>query len=128
MHHPCVDTFLGHPVSEFPAGTRTAADAAAAIGVEVAQIVKSLVFRRASGAPLLVVASGVNRVDEEKVAALLGEPIGKADAEFVREATGFAIGVPDDEQVLGLLHLGRPRQEQRVPERAPTASFVRYLD
>jgi prolyl-tRNA editing enzyme YbaK/EbsC (Cys-tRNA(Pro) deacylase) len=87
-----VHTFQGHPVSEFPAGTRTAADAAAAIGVEVAQIVKSLVFRRASGAPVLVVASGVNRVDEEKVGALLGEPIGKADAAFVREVTGFAIG------------------------------------
>ncbi len=84
--------FLGHPVSTFPDGTRTAADAAAAIGCDVAQIVKSLVFRRAGGAPLLVVASGVNRVDEAKVAALVGEPIGKADADFVRAATGFAIG------------------------------------
>lgn len=84
--------FLGHPVSTFPDGTRTAADAAAAIGCDVAQIAKSLVFRRAGGAPLLVVASGVNRVDEAKVAALVGEPIGKADAAFVRGATGFAIG------------------------------------
>jgi prolyl-tRNA editing enzyme YbaK/EbsC (Cys-tRNA(Pro) deacylase) len=84
--------FLGHPVSTFPEGTRTAADAAAAIGCEVAQIVKSLVFRRASGAPVLVVASGANRVDEAKVEALLGEPVGKPDAAFVREATGFAIG------------------------------------
>lgn len=84
--------FLGHPVSTFPDGTRTAADAAAAIGCDVAQIVKSLVFRREGGAPLLVVASGVNRVDEAKVAALVGEPIGKADAAFVRAATGFAIG------------------------------------
>jgi len=92
VHDEFVETFLGHPVSEFPEGTRTAADAAAAIGVEVAQIVKSLVFRRASGAAVLVVASGANRVDEQKVAALLGEPIGKADAAFVREATGFAIG------------------------------------
>jgi prolyl-tRNA editing enzyme YbaK/EbsC (Cys-tRNA(Pro) deacylase) len=87
-----VDEFLGHPVRSFPAGTRTAVDAANAIGVEVAQIVKSLVFRREDGRPLLVVASGVNRVDEEKVAALIGEPIGKADADFVRATTGFAIG------------------------------------
>ena len=84
--------FLGHPVRTFPEGTRTAVDAAAAVGCDVAQIVKSLVFRRASGAPVLVVASGCNRVDEKKVEALLGEPIGKADAAFVREATGFAIG------------------------------------
>lgn len=84
--------FLGHPVSTFPEGTRTAADAAAAIGCEVGQIVKSLVFRRASGAALLVVASGSNRVDEAKLEALAGEPVGKADAAFVRAATGFAIG------------------------------------
>lgn len=84
--------FLGHPVSTFPEGTRTAVDAAAAIGCEVAQIVKSLVFRLESGAPLLVVASGSNRVDERKLEGLVGEPVGKADAAFVREATGFAIG------------------------------------
>ncbi len=84
--------FLGHPVSTFPEGTRTAADAAAAIGCSVGQIVKSLVFRRASGAALLVVASGSNRVDEARLEALAGEPVGKADAEFVRSATGFAIG------------------------------------
>jgi prolyl-tRNA editing enzyme YbaK/EbsC (Cys-tRNA(Pro) deacylase) len=87
-----VAEFLGHPVSTFPEGTRTAADAAAAIGCDVAQIVKSLIFRRASGAAVLVVASGASRVDEAKVEALLGEPIGKADADFVRAATGFAIG------------------------------------
>lgn len=80
-------------VVELADSTRTAADAAGAIGCEVAQIVKSLVFRaKDSGRPVLVVASGVNRVDEAKVAALLGEPVGKADAAFVRERTGFAIG------------------------------------
>jgi prolyl-tRNA editing enzyme YbaK/EbsC (Cys-tRNA(Pro) deacylase) len=84
--------FLGHPVSTFPEGTRTAVDAAAAIGCDVAQIVKSLVFRRTGGAALLVLASGVNRVDEAKVEALVGEGVGKADAAFVRSATGFAIG------------------------------------
>jgi prolyl-tRNA editing enzyme YbaK/EbsC (Cys-tRNA(Pro) deacylase) len=87
-----VSEFLGHPVRSFPEGTRTAVDAANAIGCEVAQIVKSLVFRRASGSAILVVASGVNRVDERKVEALIGEAIGKADADFVRQATGFAIG------------------------------------
>jgi prolyl-tRNA editing enzyme YbaK/EbsC (Cys-tRNA(Pro) deacylase) len=87
-----VEEFLGHPVRTFPAGTRTAVDAANAIGVEVAQIVKSLVFRRASGEPLLVVASGVNRVDEKKLERLVGEPVGKADAGFVRARTGYAIG------------------------------------
>ena len=83
----------GFTVLEFPASTRTAADAAAAIGCTVAQIAKSLVFRAAaSGRPVLVVASGVNRVDEAKVAAVVGEPIARADAAFVREKTGFAIG------------------------------------
>ena len=80
-------------VREFPRSTRTAAEAAAAIGCQVAQIAKSLVFRaRASGRPVLVLASGANRVDEKAVAALIGEKIGRADAEFVRAATGFAIG------------------------------------
>jgi prolyl-tRNA editing enzyme YbaK/EbsC (Cys-tRNA(Pro) deacylase) len=77
---------------EFDACTRTADDAAAAIGCKVAEIAKSLMFRSASGRSVLVIASGANRVDEKKVAALIGERIGRADAEFVREATGFAIG------------------------------------
>lgn len=80
-------------VMEFDAGTRTAADAAAAIGCEVAEIAKSLLFRaKDTGRPVLVVASGVNRVDEKKVAALIGEKIARADADFVRETTGYAIG------------------------------------
>ena len=79
-------------VLEFDAGTRTAEDAAAAIGCTVAQIAKSLVFRAANGRSVLVVASGAHRVDESKVAALVGEPIARGDADFVREATGFAIG------------------------------------
>jgi len=87
-----MDEFLGHPVRDFPDGTRTAVDAANAIGCDVGQIVKSLVFRKDGGGPLLVVASGSNRVDEAKVESLVGEAIGKADATFVREATGFAIG------------------------------------
>ena len=72
---------------------RTSAEAAAAIGCSVAQIAKSLVFRaKSSGRAVLVIASGTNRVDERKIAAALGEPIGKADADFVRDKTGYAIG------------------------------------
>ncbi len=79
-------------VHRYPAGTRTAADAAAAIGCDVAQIVKSLVFA-ADGEPVLVLTSGANRVDVERVADLLGATrVTKADADLVRSATGFAIG------------------------------------
>jgi prolyl-tRNA editing enzyme YbaK/EbsC (Cys-tRNA(Pro) deacylase) len=90
-----VQTILGDrfTVLEFDAGTRTAADAAAAIGCTVAQIAKSLIFCAAqSKRPVLVVASGVNRVDEKLVEVLIGERIQRADAEFVRAATGFSIG------------------------------------
>ncbi len=84
---------LSYQVREFPQGTRTAADAARAVGCEVAQIVKSLVFRATvSGRPVLVVASGANRVDERRIGDLLGEPIARADPDFVRERTGFAVG------------------------------------
>jgi prolyl-tRNA editing enzyme YbaK/EbsC (Cys-tRNA(Pro) deacylase) len=80
-------------VVELPQSTRTAADAAKAIGCEVGQIAKSLVFRaRESGSAILVIASGTNRVNESTIASAIGEPIGKADAEFVRTRTGYAIG------------------------------------
>ena len=80
-------------VVEYPATTRTAAEAAAAIGCEVAQIAKSLVFRtKADKRPVLVIASGTNRVNEKRIRDLLGETIEKADADYVRERTGFAIG------------------------------------
>ncbi len=82
----------GFQVVEFDASTRTSEDAAAAIGCKVAEIAKSLVFKSASGRPVLVIASGTNRVDEKKVRALIGEKIARADADFVREATGYAIG------------------------------------
>jgi prolyl-tRNA editing enzyme YbaK/EbsC (Cys-tRNA(Pro) deacylase) len=85
---------LGSPaeVVQLAGTARSAAEAAAAIGCTVAQIAKSLVFRAADGSPVLVIASGTNRVDERKVAAALGQKIGKADADFVRATTGFAIG------------------------------------
>jgi len=80
-------------VVELPGSTRTAVEAAQSVGCQVGQIVKSLVFKgKRSGRPLLVVASGSNRVDERRLEALIGEPLGKADADFVRERTGFAIG------------------------------------
>ncbi|HVI87722.1 MAG TPA: YbaK/EbsC family protein [Dongiaceae bacterium] len=80
-------------VLEFSESTRTAKEAAAAIGCTVAQIAKSLVFRAAeTNRSVLVVASGSNRVDEKKVARLIGEGIARADADFVRAKTGFAIG------------------------------------
>ncbi len=80
-------------VVEYTTTTRSAAEAAQTIGCEVGQIAKSLVFKgRQTQTPVLVIASGVNRVDEARVADVLGEPIGKADADFVRRCTGFAIG------------------------------------
>ena len=80
-------------VVELPGSTRTAIEAAQAIGCTVAQIVKSLVFRGAtSGKAILIEASGINRVNENTVALLIGEAIVKADADFVREKTGFVIG------------------------------------
>ncbi|MVW79130.1 YbaK/EbsC family protein [Bordetella sp. 02P26C-1] len=81
-----------HPIVILPQSGRTSAQAAEGLGCVVGQITKSIIFRRLSdGAPVLVVTSGVNRVDETKVAAIVGD-LGKADARFVREKTGFAIG------------------------------------
>lgn len=80
-------------VVEFSQTTRTAADAAAAIGCEVGQIVKSLIFRVApDGDAVLAFTSGANRVDEAKLRAAVGGELAKADADFVRQVTGYAIG------------------------------------
>jgi prolyl-tRNA editing enzyme YbaK/EbsC (Cys-tRNA(Pro) deacylase) len=83
----------GHPdtIRAFPEGTRSAADAAAAIGCAVAQIAKSIVFRAGERA-VVALASGADRVDPRKVASVSGLAVKRADAEFVRLATGFAIG------------------------------------
>ena len=83
---------LSNEVRELPDSTRSSAEAASALGCSVAQIAKSVVFRSGSGRPVLVVASGANRVDERKVEALLGDRLLRADADYVRERTGFAIG------------------------------------
>ena len=80
-------------VVEMPSSTRTAQEAAATIGCSVAQIAKSILFKGAvSGKPILVIASGTNRVDEKLVAERTGEPLGKATADFAREVTGYVIG------------------------------------
>ena len=80
-------------VVELPCSTRTAVEAAQAVGCEVGQIVKSLIFRGLrSQQPIMVAASGSNRVKEKRIASLIDEPLGKADADFVRQHTGFVIG------------------------------------
>jgi len=78
-------------VVELEASTRTSAEAAAAVGTTVSRIAKSLIFR-AGDKPVLAIASGENRVDEKKLAALVGARVERPDAEFVRNRTGFAIG------------------------------------
>jgi prolyl-tRNA editing enzyme YbaK/EbsC (Cys-tRNA(Pro) deacylase) len=80
-------------VVELPDSTRSAAEAARTIGCRVEQIAKSLVFRgQSSDRPILAVVSGANRVNEARLAEVVGEPIGKADADYVRGRTGYAIG------------------------------------
>ena len=82
---------IGVTVKQFPSGTRTAVDAARAVGCDVGQIVKSLVFV-AGGRPVVALVSGANRLDEGRLAAVAGSPVTKADAEIARTATGYAIG------------------------------------
>ena len=83
---------LSVTIRTMPESTRTAEEAAAACGCPVGAIVKSLVFRTASGGPVLLLVSGSNRVDEKSVGAVIGEPIERPDAAFVRAVTGYAIG------------------------------------
>jgi prolyl-tRNA editing enzyme YbaK/EbsC (Cys-tRNA(Pro) deacylase) len=89
-----IQAILGNEfhVLEFEQSTRSSAEAAAAVGCDVAQIAKSMMFRATNGQPVLVVASGINRVDEKKVAALLGQKIKRADPAFVLAHTGVAVG------------------------------------
>lgn len=92
---------FAHEVVELPRSSRSAVEAAEAVGCVVGQIAKSLLFKTGDPArPILVIASGANRVDERRLSALIGEPIGKADADYVRQATGYAIG--------GVAPLGHP--------------------
>jgi prolyl-tRNA editing enzyme YbaK/EbsC (Cys-tRNA(Pro) deacylase) len=97
--HPTVERFqqrlralgAGGEARELPNSSHTASEAAEALGATVAQIVKSLVFL-AGEEPIMVLASGANQVDTEKVATLVGVPVGRAGARTVRDATGYAIG------------------------------------
>ena len=79
-------------VREFRDSTATAQEAAEAIGTSVERIVKSLVFATSDGQPLLVLVSGANRVDLGRLSDVVGQPVGRANANQVRQATGFAIG------------------------------------
>lgn len=98
-----VQEILGpeYEVLEFEQSTRSAADAAAAIGCDVAAIAKSLVFELEDGSPVLVIASGSNRVDEARLGELLGQRVRRPDADFVRRHTGYSIG--------GVAPVGHPR-------------------
>ena len=89
-----VQTLLGseYQVVEFEHSTRSAADAAKAIGCEVRQIAKSLVFRQADERPVLIIACGDNRVDEQKAAAVIDNVLYRADADFVKSNSGYSIG------------------------------------
>ena len=128
-------------VVELPESTRSAAEAAQAIGCRVEQIVKSLVFRgRFTNRPILAVVSGGNRVDEEKLAVLVAEPVAKADAEYVRQRTGYAIGgVPPvghveslvcvvDEDLLQYEHIWAAAGTPRAVFRLTPADLQRITD
>lgn len=105
---------LAPGIVELPGAARTAKAAAEFLGCEVAQIANSLVFRAAaSGSGILVMSSGARRVDTEKLALVVGEPIAKADAEFVRACTGFAIG--------GVAPVGHARELLSFVERSLAA-------
>ncbi|MBI5942765.1 MAG: YbaK/EbsC family protein [Chloroflexi bacterium] len=84
---------FNYAVIEHAESTRTAQEAADRAGCDLGQIIKSLIFRgKASGKPILVLTSGVNRVDEKRISGYVEESISRADADFVRTVTGFAIG------------------------------------
>jgi prolyl-tRNA editing enzyme YbaK/EbsC (Cys-tRNA(Pro) deacylase) len=83
---------LADTITVMPEATHTAKAAAEALGCDVGEIAKSIIFRAADGRAVLVITSGRNRVDDAKVAALIAQPVGKADADFVRAQTGYVIG------------------------------------
>ena len=104
-----------YTVIEHTESTRTAQEAADRAGCELGQIVKSLIFKgKDSGKPILVLTSGANRVEEKRISEYAGEAIGRADADFVRLVTGFAIG--------GVPPVGHPqRMETYIDE-----DFLQY--
>jgi len=88
-----IELGFANTIIELPNSTRTAVEAAQAVGCDVAQIAKSLIFKtKRTQRPVLVIAGGSNRVNEKKMRAVIGEKLGKPDADFVRQHTGFVIG------------------------------------
>lgn len=84
---------FSNDVMELESITRTSAEAAQAVGCRVEQIAKSILFKsKQTDMPILVIASGPNRVNEKRIEAFISEPLGKADADYVRKHTGFVIG------------------------------------
>ena len=93
VQNKLIELGYANKVIELPDSTRTAQEAADTIGCDVAHIAKSIIFRlKNNDKPLLVIASGVNRINEKQIKTHLNDSIGKADADFVREHTGFVIG------------------------------------
>ena len=83
---------LKFDIKTFSESTRTSADAAIALGCLLGQIAKSLIFQTEDGEPILIIASGPNRINELKIEKIIGKKISKADAVFVRKHTGYVIG------------------------------------
>ena len=79
-------------ILELPTSTRTAADAASSLNCQLGQIAKSIVFKTITSKPILIIASGINRINEQIISELLKEDVVKADAVFVKDRTGFTIG------------------------------------
>ncbi len=93
VHEALLGLGMNCEIVQLDSAAKTALQAAQSLGVDAGQIAKSLLFRGAvSGAPVLVICAGDRQVDEQKVGTLLGEPVERANAAFVREHTGFAIG------------------------------------
>lgn len=92
MSGPYSDAGLPADITVMPEATHTAQAAASALGCQVAEIAKSIIFRAADSNTVLVITSRENRVDDRKVASLIGQAVGKADAGFVRQQSGFVIG------------------------------------
>ncbi len=93
VQNKLIELGYANKVIELPDSTRTAQEAADTIGCEVAHIAKSIIFRlKNNDKPLLVIACGVNRINEKQINTHLNDNLGKADADFVREHTGFVIG------------------------------------
>ena len=93
VHRALLDHGLETEILELPQSTRSAKEAAQAVGCEVAQIAKSIVFKaRETEKPVLVIASGPNRINEDRISSLVSEPVEMANPDFVKSKTGFSIG------------------------------------